>query len=465
MSTTDDGPEDTAALIRDYGVTRRGFRRPGIDVLYEVAVREAEQRLGRELVAPTSTELQYVEMLVVWGATYFETLEALYYAGYYGHAVGEQLDAVLELVGFERLHRRGATGEVDFSATTEGGNAEDTTIDAGTRVATGSNESTPAIIFVVTEPTTLPAGQESVTAPIKAADPLDPRFDLTDAQTGVETNVEAGAITRLLDTINGVGDVTNPLPTGGSGERSDGSLYDFVTGRDRETDPEYRRRYENSLGIGGRATIDAIEAEIRRAGDGGVVESVEVNEELPITQNSDDTYSGRQIEPVVAFRENTAANRAAVAQAIYDSRAAGIESVGSVNVAATQDRGSEYATGLGFTVATEVPVHVEAEIVILDSFPGDGVERIKAKIVETVGGTAPGGQYVLGSGIGEDVYYHQLVGDVMDDAILGVLDYTSLTVGTNPNPTATSNVVIGRDQRARTNADRITITTTRGTIE
>ena len=467
MSASDNGPQDTAALIRDYGVTQRGFRRPGIDVLYEVAVREAEQRLGRELVAPTSAELQYVEMLVVWTETYFETLEALYYAGYYGHAVGEQLDAVLELVGFERLHRREATGEVTMFASTDGGNAEDVTINAGTRVATEQNEVTPAIIFVVSEPTTLPAGQEQVDrVPIRAADPLSPRFDLSDEQIGVETNVDAHEITRLLDPISGIdGTVDNPLPTGGAGERADGSLYDFVSGRDRETDAAFRRRYENSLGIGGRATIDAIEAAIRRAGDGSIVESVEVYEQLPITQDPDGTYSGRQIKPVVALEDDTAANRAAVAQAVYDTRAAGIQSVGAANLAATQNDGGTYSTGLGFDVASEVPVYVDAEVVVLDSFPTEGVERLRAEIIETIGGVTPAGQRVLGGDIGENVYYHQIIGDVMDDTVPGVLDYSYVHIGRTPDPTGESNIPVGRDELARTATDRITITTTPGRIE
>lgn len=472
MSATDEG---IGSLFYEYGVTPdEGYVRPHIDEIWDAAVREAEQKFGKRLTAPTSAELQYVEVLVLWADTFFETQQANYYAAYYETAQGLQLDRLLALMGFERLEERQATGEVTISATGgSGGSPADVTIPAGTRVATERGESSAEIIFETTEPAVILAGEVEVTqVPVHALDPLTASLSLSDEQTGIETNVPADAITRFIDAVQGVSDVTNPLPTGDSGERADGSAYDFVVGRDRETDVEFKRRYEAAQAAGGAATLDAIEAAIRTAGDGDVVQSVAVNETIEITQDADGNYQGRHVEPTVYLAEDTTPAREDVAQAIIETRAAGIKSVGSTTVYGEREDGTQHNHPEGFDIATEIPIFVDAALVIGETFPADGIERIKQNIVELVGGETAAGERVAGTisdePIGTDVYYSQVVGAIMDEDIPGITDVDgtavsdAITLGTADSPAGTSNITVAADEIARARPSRITITTTSG---
>ncbi|WP_330633731.1 baseplate J/gp47 family protein [Halocatena halophila] len=458
-------------LFLDHGVSSEGFKRPHIDEIWEVAVREAEQKFGRTLTAPTSSELQYVELVVLWADTFFEMMESVYYSSYYRTAQGKQLDRLLALMGYERLPERQATGEVTFTAAGSNGAPERVDIPAGTRITTSLTNTEERKIFETTEPAVIPEGATEVTqVPVRGVDPLLTSLDLSDTQTGEETNVATAALDSLFDSVQGVRSVSNPLPTGGSGTRADDSSYDFVTGRDEESDADFRRRYESAQALGGSATLDSIEAAIRNAGDGSIVEAVRVDETLEITSDGSGGYTGRQIEPIVALKNDTPANRQAVGQAIFDSRAAGIESVGPVSVQAERSDGTTHNQAEGFRLTTDVEIYVEASILTTDTFPEDGVERIKQNVIEIVGGYLADGSRVSGEygEIGPDVYYSQIVGAIMDNDVEGVLDVDgssvsdAIKIGTADPPTGTSNVSISETEIALTRPNSITINTSSG---
>ena len=460
-------------LLDEYGVTpERGFVKPGFDTIWDAAVTEAEQLFQRDLSSPTAPELQYIEAVALWIDTAFDQLEALYYAAYYDHATGRQLDSLLSIVGFKRQGERQARGEVTFFAT-DNSAASDIVIPAGTTVRTPGDESAPPIYFRTTEPATIAAGTASVSeVPIRGVDPELTTLSLTDEQRGMETNVGANEITELHDSIRGIptsDGVTNPLPTGTTGTRLSGDRYRFVRGRDRETDLAFKRRYENETFGMGTATVEAIEAALRAAGDGETVLAARVDEELEITAEPDGSggtiYSGRQIEPVVVLSEDTPTNRDFVAQAIYDSRAAGIESVGAHSGTAITSNEEEYTTGLGFDIATDVPLYIDATIDVTDSFPVDGVTRIKTNLIETIGGVVGDDTRIQGLDIGEDVEYWDVVADIIDRDIPGLegpegtVPSESIFLGTSPSPTEVGDVTIAADQVALLDPDNVTITT------
>lgn len=467
------GVGDIEDLFLEHGVSAEsGFSRPHVDEIWQVAVREAERAFGTELTAPTSAELQYIEAIVLWTDTYFEMAESVYYAGYYETAQGAQLDRLLALMGFERIPERQATGEVKFAASGSGGASSRVDIPAGTRVTTELTNESQRVIYQTTEPATIAAGATEVTqVPIKGLDPLLTSLNLVDEQTGEETNVAQNAIDTLYDSVQGVASVTNPLPTGGSGTRGDGSVYDFVTGRDEETDAAFRRRYENAQSLGGAATLEAVTAAIRNAGDGSIVEAVRVDETLEITSDGSGGYNGRQIEPIVSLTNDTSANRQAVGQAIFDSRAAGIESVGTITVNAERSDGTTHNRAEGYDLATDVEIYVEASILVTDTFPSDGTSRIKENIIEIVGGYHADGTRVNGKygAIGADVYYSQVVGAIMDNDVEGVLDVdgsgvsSTILVGTSDPPSGSSNVTVASNEIGITRPENITINTTTST--
>lgn len=461
-------------MFSQHGVTAAGFSRPKIDEIRQYWLTEAEQRFGRTLTGPSSAELQFVEMLSLASDTFWETLQQLYYAGYFPYAEDLQLDNVLALAGVGRLPRREATGEVTFFTADPTGATQPITIPRRTQVSTATVESEQSIPFITTEPAVINIGEDRVErVGVRALGPLETGPEFTAADLGSQTNVAAGSITDLDTPIGGVGGdppVTNPLPTGGSGEmllEDDSTVsYDFVTGRDRESDYQYRARYENSMAITGKATLRAIQSNIRNAGDGTIVRSVSVDEQLPIIDNGDGTFSGRHVEPVVLLENDSVANRESVAQAILDSRSAGIESIGDVNVAGQRSDGSAYATGLGFSLATRVPIYIDAEIVTLEDFPSDGVQRIKTNILAYIGGVTPGGADLNGSDIGHDVYRSRVAGCIADNNIPGIREIVGqVNIGTSSPPATTDQIVIADNEVARTDFSDVTITTTEGSIE
>ncbi|WP_114576728.1 baseplate J/gp47 family protein [Saliphagus sp. LR7] len=459
-------------LFREFGVTSSGFRRPPIDVIWETFVREWEDRSGMEITGVSSEELQRVEWGVLQFHTYFEQLEAVYYSSYFGTAVGEQLDQKLSEHGFNRIQRREATGEVTFYPSEEQA-SEDIDIDAGTRVATGAAGDGETIYFETTDPATIPAGGTMIErVPIRAVDPVTSTLNLTDEQTGSSTNVEAGAIDRVIDGVNGVDDVTNPLPTGSTGTRADDTTYSFVSGRDREVDHEFRRRYLNTLGIGGAATKDAIEAEILTAGDNETdVRDVSIEEDLPIREVTDpDTgetvYVGRQIEPVVAFDPLTESNPDAsvISQAVLNKRACGIRSVGPSSGPAELDDsdGTEYATGLGWRSAEWVDIHVDVSLEVTREWTSRTEAIVKENIVEWIGGSIAG-EWYDGQGLDEDVYYSRVLGAVLDHDIESWVDNLDVQIGTDPQYMDEATITMGFDQIPIVDPANIEINVTRRT--
>jgi hypothetical protein len=454
-------------LFREFGVTDSGYDRPSSRLIWDVFVREFEDRAGREITAVSSAELQYVEQAVLWTNTYFEQLEAVYYSGYFGTAVGEQLDQVLSRHGFRRREERQAEGEVTFYASGDEA-SEDITIDAGTRVATGRSREDDTIYFETTETVTLREGSSEVTeVPIVGVDPVTTTLDLSDSQTGSATNVEAEAIDRMVDSVSGVSSVENPLPTGVSGTRSDGTTFSFESGRDKETDHEFRRRYLNTLGIGGRATVDALEAAILSAGSEDDVRDVEIEEDLPIREVSDDGsgeagFIGRQVEPIVAFDplSETDPNPEIVSQAILETRAAGIRSVGPESETAELEDGTEYDSGLGFREAEWINVHVSLELDVTREWNSRKANQIRENIVKRIGGEI-NGEYHDGLGIGEDVYYSRLLGDALRHDIGSWIQHIDLEIGRDPEYMREENVWIEYDEIPIVDPDDIDITVNR----
>lgn len=431
----------------DYGIQDDGsFSRKHINDLEASLVETARAEFGDDVdLAPGSPHRQLIDIATLELADLWQELEGTFYASYFPDAVGIQLDRILALAGVSRLQRRGATGEVTFS--TSSANDTDVTIPKGTRVATPETESLPRRPFKTTAKATLTAGQPEVTqVPIRALEPWE--TDVETTYLGSETNVGANAITEILDPIAGIGSVTNPLETGSEGTRADGSDYDFVSGRDRETDQELKARYENSLGLGGNATLMGIRAAVYN------VEGVNASEIEENVQMDDNTGSGGL--PPKSFRVTVVGGTDDnIAQMITETRSAGIEAYGSVSGTATLDDNSTYQEG--FDRATQVDVYADVSLTVDETFPDDGMTRAENNIIRYIGGTTQGGIEYPGVNIGEDALYDMVFSAAMNvSGVYGV----DLTMGTTDDPTGTSDIVIDTGEVARTTPGNIDVSST-----
>ncbi|WP_327054017.1 baseplate J/gp47 family protein [Halomicrococcus gelatinilyticus] len=421
-----------------YGVQDDGtFERKHIDDVQESLTNKLRQEAGENIdLTQSSPVKQLLDTVALEVAGLWEAAEENYYATYYEDAFGTQLDKLLSLAGMSRIPRRSATGEVEFR--TNGPNSTDKTIPKGTEVTTKPTDAKPAIPFETVAEATLPKGETSVTVPVEGKKPWE--TDVDEEWLGAETNVAPDTITELAEPISGVETVTNPTATG---DPSAG----FVEGRDRETDAEFKLRYENTFAKSGDATMDAVRSEIFNAS--ADVVNVHMEENVTMT---DDTDAGGL--PAKSFRATVLGGSPdEIAQAIFDSRPAGIRSYGDrTGTAETTDGETRIEQ---FQRATQVDVHADVTVDTTDTFPSDGATRIADNVVHYVGGTDSAGLAISGTEIGEEVVYDQVFAAVM--RVTGVRE-VDLTLGTGEDPTGTANLPVGRTEVARTDLDWLDVT-------
>lgn len=414
-------------MATDYGVQDDGtFRRKHVDVIREDLKRAFKNELGQDIeLRPNSPLTQIIDAAAIEIARQWAASEDAYYASFYQDAEGEELDKHLALAGYQRKRLRPATGEVEFSRSDPA--PDDIPIPAGTVVTTTRTQTRPRIPFETTQDAEIAAGQTSMTAPIEALKPWQTELDIQ--WLGEKTNVATNTITRFENAIAGVDSVTNPDPTG------DTSL-DYVEGRDRETDPEFRLRYENTLAEGGVSTVDGIRSAVLNESDDIV--STSVNE----VRDSNAGDYGVEVTVLAPGVTDTT-----IGEIILASRGGGVDTFGDTTVTVQTDDGRDKDES--FNRATRVDVYVDVTLTTSKTFPSDGQTQIEDKLIRYIGGTASDGVTYPGLEIGDDVVFDQVFRRVME--IEGVIE-ADVTIGKSDDPTGTSNLSIGSKEAAMTDA-------------
>lgn len=424
MSTNNDPTE--------YGVQDDGsFRRKHVDNINNDLQRRFKNAAGSDVeLRQASAEKQMIDAISVELSRQWMALEETYYAGFFEDASGEALDKILALPGFSRRPIQSATGEVRFSRSDPA--PDDIRIPSGTTVTTERSETRPQIPFETTEPVILNEGETEVSAPIEGLKPWQTELD--ESWLGEETNLAAGEISRTDDPIAGIGEVTNPTATGDPDQG-------YQIGRDRETDPELRLRYQNELGADGFATIDNIRASVLNADER--IEATFVDEVHDTTNNEYGvavTVSASQVSDTI------------VAEAIFNAVAAGLDTFGSTTVTVDYEGDS---FDVSFSRATQVDIAVDADIQTNANYTADGETNLKDALVEYIGGTGTDGERLRGLSVGEDVVWTQVVKRVV--GVIGVEDAT-VTMAINGNPLDQDNIAIDSNEVALLDAADITIT-------
>lgn len=415
----------------DYGIQKDGsFRRKHVDEIESDGERNLKNGLGEDVELRQGSELkQVLDTMSIELALQWQALEEVYFSTFFEDASGEALSKQLALAGFSRLTQRSATGEVTFSR----GSAapDDINIPSGTVVTTSSTESSPAIPFETTSESVLDEGDTSVTVEIEALKPW--QTDVEEKWLGEETNVAANSITEFSTPLAGVDSVTNPNPTGDPDQ-------EYQVGRDRETDAEFRLRYQNSISAAGSATVSAIEAAVFQADER--IESVDVEE---VRDNTTNEYGVRVtvLAPDVSNDD--------IAQAIFDSRAGGLDSFGSVSGTADDDGVPKTEN---FDRAVEETIYIEANLTTSETFPSDGTETITDRLIRYLGGQASDGVNYPGLGVGEDVIFDQVKRRVMEEQ--GVVE-ADVNIGVDSGSLAKSNITIADDKAAMTGTAEVTV--------
>jgi len=336
------------------------------------------------------------------------------------YAQGNALDLLVALIGVARKDALASTGEVMFSRST---NADvDYTVPAGTTVQTDSND---PVRFSTTKSVTMVSGTQSITAEIEADEP------------GTNGDVGSNTLTVMTDPPAGIESVTNNSPTFG--------------GEDEEGDEALRARARSELSDGMRGTARAVQNQLLK------VEGV-TSVSLFINDDDTDDAAGRPPQHTEYVVEG--GGDQAVGQTIFDTKAAGDGTLGGYVgslVEVTADVGNGQTHPVAFSRSQTVKIYVDLDIETTKTF--EGVDEVKNAIVQYIGGVITSGDEEDGDlRVGDDVIYTKVLSAIM--SVNGVADAPSVTVGTSPSPTGTSNIVVDDTESGKIDATDTSISIT-----
>jgi uncharacterized phage protein gp47/JayE len=388
-----------------FGLNKDGFNRMRYaDIIAEMNSR-ARSVFGSDVNLSEYSPLGMFFKVVAFSmAVIWQLAEYVYYGAYKDTAEGYQLDGVCQYIGITRKPASYATGTVTFTGT------EGTVIPLQFLVSTGTYQ------FWTQQIATIPVGG-TVDVPIRAI------------ELGNTSNVLASTITTIVNPLTGVTSVTNALGTTG--------------GADVETDEALRARYNESISLGGASTTSAIEAELLQVQN--VVAAV-VTEN--VTMATVDGIPAKAFEAMVYGGTNSD-----IADAIYRTKAAGIQAFGDITVPITDDKGQVH--NIGFSRVAEVPVYVHVTLTTdSELFPVAGMTTIETNIIKYIGGTDADTTKYYGLGLGDDVVYTKIIG--ICHSVAGVTDVT-VTLSTDNITFTAANVAIATGEVAVTDYNKVVI--------
>lgn len=243
--------------------------------------------------------------------------------------------------------------------------------------------------------------------------------DLTAESTGA-IQAPAGSLTVIETPISGWATVTNPE--------------DANPGREVETDAALKIRRNASLRRAGAATVEAIRADLLQ------VEGVSFATVLEnITMVTDvDGLPPKSFLAIVSGGLD-----ADIAQTIWLSKPAGIESAGDVTVPVTDTQGTVH--NVKFSRPDELEIWLELDLTVNGEYPVTG----DAEVVDAI--LSYGSNLTLGEDV---IVYPRLIAAL--NLIPGIIDI-AVRVGTAINPTLDDNVVVPPLQIAAFDSSRITV--------
>jgi uncharacterized phage protein gp47/JayE len=382
------------------GITTTGFQRKILDEILTDIATQQRARISSSLDVSERTVVGNLNAIFADHISQaWEVLEEAYSAFDPDNASDDRLVALALLSGVERQDAQ--TGLVTATVVTGA---------AFTGAAAGG-----LVAHVVDEPENRWVNRDAVAA---GAGTRSVVFESEEAGAGAIA--AAATLTVIAGPVSGWTSITNPA--------------DATSGTDQETIEDLRARREASLALAGSGTVDAIRADVL-AVDG--VEQVKVNE-----NTTDATVGGippHAFEVIVWDGSPGAALDDDLAQAIYDTRPAGIVAHGSLTGNAVTSDGQVVA--VAFSRATEVPIYAVVEI---ESALGVAIADVKAAIAAA-----------MPTLVGGDVVYNRMSGSVFN--VDGVDNFVSFTVGIAPSPVGTSNIAITDAQIATLDLTNISV--------
>lgn len=387
-----------------FGVTPTGFSRPSVQELR--ALIEADQRaeisqtldLSSDSVIGQNNGIVARQLGVAW-----EALEAIHDGGDPDRAEDDALTSLSKITGTDR---EGASKSL-FAGFA-------------------------AVIVTLAAGTTLVSGVHFAHVTGKPDVRFTPRSDftaLTDGDFTVEFESEltgpvqapANTLTVIATPVVGWSAVNNPQ--------------DATLGRTADDNQDLRLRREQGLQRSGSSSVDAIRADVLAVPN---VTSCQVFE------NFTDATDAQGLPPksfqVVLF-DDAGADDDAIAQAIWESKAGGIEPIGAETGTAIDKKGKPKV--MRFSRATAVLIYIQATVTPKEGYVGDAAFKLAL---------ATQLDAVMGTGDAVSTW------DVSDAAHGLGAKVTHIKIGTAAAPTLDDDIPIANTEISRYDTSRITLT-------
>lgn len=388
----------------DYGITPQGFVKKTYQEILEEILEDYEtvfpgfkRHESNALYVQAQAAANRLEKL--WNVA-----EAVYYSRFVITAYGDGLTMrVIDVIG-KRLDPKYAQGYCKVVA------------DVGTVIPQGS--------LLKRKNSTLQYRTKKAYT-VQSGDPLQIEVQCTTA--GTEGNASKGSIISFVESIAGIKSVYNDVAIAG--------------GSEQETDDELKARYYLSLQDSRGSNIPAINAKLRTLN----LDSFRVRENRNKTEQDVD---GVRMPPHSIAATVFGGNDEEIANALFHTKAGGIDMKGDTDVTVTDVDGTEYP--ITFIRATGTDVYAKATIKVNYAFLGNSEAQLKQQISE----------YVNKLSIDEILEYDLLIARGFD----GIPGVTSidLAVGTSSNPTEREDLTPSVNEKFVIQQDSIKITINRG---
>lgn len=244
------------------------------------------------------------------------------------------------------------------------------------------------------------------------------------------TVANAGTLTQITNPISGWNSITN--------------AEDAEVGALEEEDADYRQRQDDDLTSAGSSTVDAIRSDVLEVDD---VLQAYVFENVTLVTD-ENGLPGKAIEVVVYDGLTPTADDDEIAQAIWNSKPSGAETYGTTSGNAIDSLGITRV--VNFSRASVVNVYLTYDIKVdASKFPVNGADLVKAA------GVAEGNE----SNLGDDVIALLLRSCVLERnaGVPGVVNVTSLKLGTAPAPSGTDDIAVSFRSIARFDTSHVVV--------
>lgn len=387
-----------------YGVTKDGFRRKSYREIIEDMENLAKELFGEDIDLsernPMAKSLQNIGWEI---STLWEMGEDVYNSAFVDTSEDSSLDGVGKYITVSRKGSQHSKGWI----TIEG--IEDTRVPKGFRVSTEKS----GIIYETVESSTI--GEDGLT-----------NIQIISIETGLDNNLAAMTLTKIVNPISGVKKVYNTSAT------SDGI--------DTEEDKEFRERYYRSTSLGGSATRQSVEAALLNVPD--ITDAfVEENESMEYLED---------IPPKALAPYIFGGTDEVIGNTILTSKAGGIRSYGSTEVEVMDTKGIIQV--IGFTRPTIKDIYVKLNLSKGLGYPGDDI--IRKAVLNYIGGTDLDALVYKGLKLGEDVIISKLMASVM--CLEGINDI-DVEISADSTEYINSNIQVEKKEIARTSFDKVVI--------